>query len=220
MGEIVGRTASIRAAVALVCIGVAVTSAAAHPHVWVVGTTDVVFDAGGRIVSLRQHWSFDEMYSAFATQGVGEKGKPISRETLAPLAKTNVESLAEFGFFTAARQGGKRLDFDEPRDYWLEADDKGVVSLHFTLPLRTPVDARKPFSFQTYDPTYFVSFATDKGKEATLVGAPPGCSLSAVDPAPLVATDASKLSQAASDNFSPGADLSIKLTTRIIVACP
>ena len=215
-----GRTASIRAVATLVGLGVTATAAAAHPHVWVVGTTDVVFDGSGRIAALRQHWSFDEMYSAFATQGVGEKGKPISRETLAPLAKTNVESLAEFGFFTAARQGGKRLDFDEPRDYWLEADDTGVVSLHFTLPLRVPVDAKKPFSFQTYDPTYFVSFATDKDKEAKLVGAPPGCSLSAVDPAPLVATDASKLSQAASDNFSPGADLSIKLSTRIIVACP
>ena len=214
------RTASIRAAAILAGAGFAVLPATAHPHVWVVGATDVMFDAGGRITGLRQHWSFDEMYSAFATQGVGEKGKPISREALAPLAKTNVDSLAEFGFFTAARAAGKRLDFNEPTDYWLEADEKGVVSLHFTLPLKEPVDARKPFSFQTYDPTYFVSFSTEKGKEAKLVGAPPGCSLSAVDPAPLLAADTSKLNQAASDNFSPGADLSIKLSTRIIVACP
>ncbi len=70
-----------------------------------------------RITGLRQHWSFAEMYSAFATQGVGEKGKPIGREALAPLAKTNVESLAEFGFFTAAREAGKRLEFSEPVDY-------------------------------------------------------------------------------------------------------
>ena len=194
--------------------------ARAHPHVWVVGTTDILFDAQGRITGLRQHWTFDEMYSAFATQGLGEKGKPPTREELAPLAKTNVDSLAEFGYFTAARAGGKRLDFEEPKDYWLEATDKNIVSLHFTLPLKTPLEAKKPFSFQTYDPTYFVSFSTDKGKEATLVNAPPGCSMSAVDPAPLVIGDQAKLSQAASENFSPGADLSIKLSTRIIVACP
>lgn len=194
--------------------------ALAHPHVWVVGTTDILFDAQGRITGLRQNWAFDEMYSAFATQGLGEKGKQPTREDLAPLAKTNVDSLAEFGYFTAARAGGKRLDFEEPKDYWLEATDKGIVSLHFTLPLKTPVDGKKPFSFQTYDPTFFVSFSTDKGKEATLVNAPSGCSMSAVDPAPLLAADQQKLSQAASDNFSPGAELSIKLSTRIVVACP
>lgn len=197
-----------------------VLPAAAHPHVWVVGTTDVLFDAQGRITGLRQNWAFDEMYSAFATQGLGEKGKPPSREQLAPLAQTNVDSLAEFGYFTAARSGGKRLEFEEPKDYWLDADDKMIVSLHFTLPLKTPIEARKVFSFQTYDPTYFVSFAVDKKKPATLVNAPPGCSMSAVDPPPLLASDEVKLSQAASDNFSPGADLSIKLSTRIIVACP
>ncbi len=214
------RTTSIRTVALIAGVGLAALPAAAHPHVWVVGTTDVLFDAGGRITGLRQHWSFDEMYSAFATQGVGEKGKPIGREALAPLAKTNVESLAEFGFFTAAREAGKRLEFSEPVDYWLEADDKGVVTLHFTLPLKASVEAKKPFSFQTYDPTYFVSFSTETGKEAKLVGAPMGCSLSAVEPAPLLAADSSKLSSAASDNFSPGADLSIKLSTRIIVACP
>lgn len=194
--------------------------ALAHPHVWVVGTTDILFDAQGRITGLRQNWTFDEMYSAFATQGLGEKGKQPTREELGPLAKTNVDSLAEFGYFTAARAGGKRLDFEEPKDYWLEANDKGVVSLHFTLPLKTPADAKKPFSFQTYDPTFFVSFSADKDKPATLVNAPQGCSMSAVDPPPLMGGDQAKLDQAASENFSPGADLSIKLSTRIIVACP
>lgn len=196
-----------------------VTPVAAHPHVWVVGTTDVLFEQG-RITGLRQHWSFDEMYSAFATQGLGEAGKPLGRDVLAPLAKTNVDSLAEFGYFTAAREGGKRLEFGEPKDYWLDADEKGIVTLHFVLPLKAPTDAKKPFSFQSYDPTYFVSFAIDKVKPATLVGAPAGCSLNAVEPPPLLATDQTKLSQAAADNFSPGADLSMRLAPRIFVACP
>ena len=97
-----------RPLVAALLLGMALAGpAAAHPHVWVVGNTDVLFDAQGRISGLRQNWSFDDMYSAFATQGVGEKGKPIGREALAPLAQTNVESLAEFGYFTAARTAGK-----------------------------------------------------------------------------------------------------------------
>ena len=201
-------------------IAVSATAAVAHPHVWIVGRTEVLFDGQGRVTALRQNWAFDDMYSAFVTQGVGEKSKPVSRELLAPLAQTNVESLAEFGYFTAARTAGKSLEFDEPRDYWLEADANGIVSLHFTLPLKASVEAKKPFSFQTYDPTYFVSFSADKSAPVALVGAPAGCSASAVDPAPLLATDQSRLSAAASDNFSPGADLSMRLATRIIVACP
>jgi ABC-type uncharacterized transport system substrate-binding protein len=207
----------LRAAVLLL---VSATGTAAHPHVWVVGTTDILFDAQGRITGLRQNWTFDEMYSAFATQGLGEKGKPPSRETLAPLAQTNVESLAEFGYFTAARESGKALEFGAPKDYWLEADDNLIVRLHFTLPLKAPVEAKKPFSFQTYDPTYFVDFTTEKTDPARLVDAPKGCSLSALKPPPLIAADQAKLTAAASDNFSPGASLSMQLATRIVVACP
>lgn len=205
---------------ALVLSAVCCGPASAHPHVWIVGSTEVLFDGQGRIAALRQHWTFDEMYSAFATEGVGEKGVPPTRAMLAPLAKTNVDSLAEFGWFTAAREGSRKLAFDTPTEYWLDADDKRNVTLHFTLPLKTPVEAKKPFTFQTSDPTFFVSFSTDKNKAATLVGAPPGCSVNAVEPAPLLAADQTKLDQAAADNFSPGADLSLKLATRVFVACP
>ena len=210
----------IRTAAAIAALFCLTPPSFAHPHVWIVGTTDVLFDPQGRIAALRQHWTFDEMYSAFATEGVGDKNTPPTREQLAPLAQTNVDSLGEFGWFTAARSGSKKLEFDPPRDYWLDTDAKRAVTLHFTLPLKSPVEAKKPFSFQTFDPTFFVSFSNDKDKPATLVDAPAGCSLSAVDPPPLLAADELKLSQAASDNFSPGADLSMKLAARIFVACP
>ena len=93
-------------------------------------------------------------------------------------------------------------------------------SLHFTLPLKDADRREEAVLVPDLRPDVFRLLRDRQDKEATLVGAPPGCSLSAVDPQPLVAADAPKLSQAASDNFSPGADLSVKLTTRIIVACP
>ncbi|MGZ9410532.1 MAG: DUF1007 family protein, partial [Methylocystis sp.] len=90
----------------------------------------------------------------------------------------------------------------------------------FFLPLQTPVAAKKPFSFQVYDPTYFVSFGLEKKDPVTLAGAPAGCSLSLVEPAPLVANESQKLSEAFFQNMSPGADFGMKLATRAIVACP
>src|SRR5271170_5995366 len=67
--------------------------ALAHPHVWVTAQEAVVFDAQGQIAAIRHAWVFDDMYSAFATQGLAKDGQLATQEQLAPLAKTNVESL-------------------------------------------------------------------------------------------------------------------------------
>ncbi|MGB9297848.1 MAG: DUF1007 family protein, partial [Pseudolabrys sp.] len=65
--------------------------ASAHPHVWVTMRTELVYAPDGRITGIRHAWSFDDMFSTFATQGLEskEKGK-FTREELAPLAKVNV----------------------------------------------------------------------------------------------------------------------------------
>jgi ABC-type uncharacterized transport system substrate-binding protein len=196
------------------------SSALAHPHVWVAVRSEVVFAPDGKITGIRHAWEFDEMYSAFAVQGLGKDGKAPSREELAPLAKTNVESLAEFDFFTFGKQGGAKLKFKEPQEVTLDSDEKKIVTLRFFLPLETPVAAQKPFSFQVYDPTYFVSFSFEKANPVTLAKAPSGCSLSLLEPKPLVAAETQKLSEAFFQNFSPGADFGIKLATRAVVACP
>ena len=79
------------------------------------------------------------MFSTYALQGIETKTKGVySREELAPLAQTNVESLKEFDFFTFAKADGKKEKFLEPVDYFLEYKD-GALTLHFTLPLKTPV---------------------------------------------------------------------------------
>ncbi len=194
--------------------------AAAHPHVWVAVRSEVVFTGDGRIKGVRHAWTFDEMYSAFALQGLGKDGKPPTREELAPLAKTNVESLAEFDYFTFAKHNNVKAAFAPPEDFWLEADDKKIVTMHFTLPLATPLPAQKPFSFQVYDPTYFVSFGFEKQTPVTLGAAPAGCSIGLHEPKPLLASENQKLSEAFFSNMSPGADFGVKLATRVVVACP
>jgi ABC-type uncharacterized transport system substrate-binding protein len=214
------RASTGRCAAAACLLLASSIAASAHPHVWVVVKSEVLFGADGQITGIRHAWTFDEMYSAFATQGFGTNGKPPTSEELQPLAKVNVESLAEFHFFTYAKHGGVKPEFGAPLDYSLDADANKIITLHFTLPLKDPVDAKKPFSFQVYDPTYFVSFSFDKGAAAKLVGAPPGCSTSTLDPNPLVAGDTQKLSEAYFSNMSPGADFGIKLASRVVVACP
>jgi ABC-type uncharacterized transport system substrate-binding protein len=194
--------------------------AGAHPHVWVAARAEILFAPDGKIAAIRHIWTFDEMYSAFATQGLGKNGKPPTKEDLAPLAKTNVESLAEFQYFTLAKTGRNAYEFGEPKEYELEADDKKRVTLRFTLPLKEPVSAKKPFTFMAYDPTYFVDIELEKADPVKLVGAPAGCSLTTLRPDPLGAGDSAKLSESFFSGLSPGADFGVKLATRTIVACP
>ena len=93
----------------------------------------------GSMTGVRHAWTFDDMFSTYALQGIETKVKGVySREELAPLAQTNVESLKEFDFFTFARADRKKEKFLEPVDYFLEHKD-GALTLHFTLPLKTPV---------------------------------------------------------------------------------
>jgi hypothetical protein len=108
------------------------------------------------------------MYSAFATEGLGKDGKPPAPEELAPLAKTNIESLAEFDDFTYAKEAGAKVVFAEPIDYGLDVRDDKRVVLHFTLPLKTPASAKKAFSLQVYDPAYFVAFSFEPKDPVTL----------------------------------------------------
>jgi ABC-type uncharacterized transport system substrate-binding protein len=218
------RTNSMKAGFASIFIALGlvldICPALAHPHVWVAVRSEILFSPDGKITGVRHAWTFDEMYSAFAVQGLGKDGKPPTPEELAPLAKTNVESLAEFDYFTYAKQNNAKLAFKAPIDVILEADAQKIVTLRFTLPLETPTSAQKPFSFQVYDPTYFVSFGLEKQDPVSLSHAPAGCSSSHVEPKPLVASETQKLSEAFFQNFSPGADFGVKLATRVIVACP
>jgi len=194
--------------------------ALAHPHVWVTAQEAVVFDAQGQIAAIRHAWVFDDMYSAFATQGLAKDGQLATQEQLAPLAKTNVESLSDFDFFTFAKNSVAKVEFDKPTDYSLEERPDKLVVLRFTLPLKTPMNPGRAFTFQVYDPTYFVAFSLDTKDPVGLIDAPKGCSASVLGADPLDAAATKKLSEAFFANLSPGTDFGMKLASRIFVACP
>jgi ABC-type uncharacterized transport system substrate-binding protein len=158
--------------------------------------------------------------TAVFVAGLAQDGQLMTKQELAPLAKTNVESLAEFDFFTFAKVANAKVEFGAPIDYSLEQREDKLVVLRFTLPLKTPASAAKAFSFQVYDPTYFVAFEMEKQDPVGMAGAPKGCSVNLLGSKPLAADDTKKLSESFFSGLSPGYDFGIKLASRIIVACP
>ncbi|HZM08484.1 MAG TPA: DUF1007 family protein [Methylocella sp.] len=211
---------SARLLLSTIFVALLTGAAAAHPHVWVTARAQVVFNAQGEIEAIRNAWVFDEMYSAFATQGLGKDGQLLSKDELAPLAKTNVESLAEFDYFTYAKAANQKIEFGAPEDYSLEQRQDKLVVLRFTLPLKNPASAARAFSFQVYDPTYFVAFEMEKDDPVAMTGAPKGCSINILGTKPLAVDDTKKLSEAFFSGLSPGTDFGVKLASRILVACP
>ena len=210
------RTAALGAVIGL---ALSASPAAAHPHVWVVVKSDVIYSPDGRISAVRHAWTFDEAYSSFAVQGLDKNndGK-LSADELAELAQVNVESLHEFDFFTFAKASGAKQDFGKPVDYALDYD-KAQLTLSFTLPLKAPSN-RKTFSLEIYDPTWFVSFTLADGDDAVkTTGAPAGCARTITRPRPMEATQQQRLSE---DFFSSlaGTNFGASFINRVLVACP
>lgn len=154
----------------------AVAPALAHPHVFVDARSQVVFDAKGQIVAVRQIWRFDDAFSAFASQGLDKNGDGIlTVEELQPLAKVNVDSLKDYEYFTFLRVGGRRFGFKIPTEYWLQSAD-GYLTLFYTLDLMQPI---KPdaagITLDVFDPGYFVDFQMVQKDPIVLENAPANC---------------------------------------------
>ncbi len=150
--------------------------AQAHPHVWITAVSELIYAPDGSITGVRHAWTFDDMFSAYAVQGLESQAKgAFTREELAPLAQTNVESLKEYAYFTFAKADGKKEKFQEPIDYFLDYKD-GVLTLYFTLPLRNPIKP-KQLVVEVFDRSFFIDFQMAEKDPVKLVGAPAACQM-------------------------------------------
>jgi len=157
-------------------LGLAANSPAlAHPHVLVTARAEILFGEGAEIEAIRHIWQFDPAFSAYAMQGYDANNDgAITVAELAPLAQINVESLAEFGFFTWLAEGDHNAAFLPPDEYWLDVYG-GQLTLFYTLPLAEPAPVGAATMLEVFDPEYFVAFSFDAVQPVMLIGAPPNC---------------------------------------------
>lgn len=195
-------------------------AARAHPHVWVTYEATIVYDKGA-VTGVEHIWSFDDMYTAMAIQGLDKNNDGVySREELDELAKVNMEGLKDFSYFTFAKLNGTELKFAGPADPWLEHTN-GILRLHFRMPLEQPVLAEaEGLNFSIYDPSYFIAFEPEKTDALKLASAPEGCTAQFVDPATEKnSEDAKKLGEAffqelGGENYGMGQAKSVSVTCK------
>jgi ABC-type uncharacterized transport system substrate-binding protein len=210
----------LRLVILLASLGLAIDAARAHPHVWVTIKSEVVYAPDGSITGVRHAWTFDDMFSTFAVQGLEQKTKgTFTREELAPLAEENARSLKEFDYFTFARANGKKAAFNEPVDYWFEYANE-LLTLHFMLPLKAPVKAQT-LDLEIYDPGWFVSFQLADKDPVALSAAPAQCALT-TKRAPDInsATPGQQAGEAFFSQLDASANWGAQFATKISVKCP
>ena len=195
--------------------------AKAHPHVFVDVKVDLVF-SDGKVTGIQHYWTFDDLYSAFVTQGVGRNPDAPTEAELLPIAKSNVEALAEFEYFTFVRIADSKGEVSTPTSYAMSqsAGKEKLVTLQFFLPLKTPAVPDNKFAFQVFDPSYFVAFELEKESAITLKNAPKGCAPKIFAPTPLNAADRKILDESAASGLAPGIDFGLKLAGHVRITCP
>ncbi|MGI6246346.1 MAG: DUF1007 family protein [Pseudochelatococcus sp.] len=222
----IARIAAVRAfaarafAVWAVAAAMAPPEAAAHPHVWVTARTQLVF-AQDKLTAVRHSWTFDPAYSQYATQGLDADGdgKPDAAE-MADLARSNIEGLYEFDFFTKVKANGKSIAFTRASDPSLELVDGSLV-LHFTLPVEPAVAAGRALALEIYDPTYFVSFVFAPGADAaTTAGTAGDCAITITRPKQQDFNAQDDLSEAFFNALTAASSFGQDFATRAVVACP
>jgi ABC-type uncharacterized transport system substrate-binding protein len=160
--------------------------ASAHPHAWIDVEVQVQFDSSARVRGLRMIWLFDEMYSAYITQGLvfSGAGKADSGQTTRIL-QVIMKNLARFHYMTRVEAGTNEIRFGSPDEAAI--DFKGRrLELTFTLSFALPLPAREiPVTYSVYDPSYYIEMLHAESEEAIhLVNAPADCRYTLIPPRP------------------------------------
>ncbi|MGE0373333.1 MAG: DUF1007 family protein [Gammaproteobacteria bacterium] len=202
-----------------VIVMAAPSQAMAHPHAWIDVEVQVRFDSAARIAALRMTWLFDEIYSAYVTQGLTFSGADaIDARRSGRILAVMMKNLARFHYMTRAEAGTEAMEFGAPTESAIAFKGRRL-ELSFTLPFATPVPSREvPVAYSVYDPTYYIEMlhAEDAGA-IRLVNAPADCRYTLHPPQP----DPARVREAAAldRTQSAGNGLGVFFAERVTIRC-
>jgi ABC-type uncharacterized transport system substrate-binding protein len=164
--------------------------AKAHPHIWIDGTIELVFDSKGQAAVVRQSWLFDELFSTYALQGMPrDKNGQVPVKELEKITQEWMTALGEpeSHFFTKITLDGKALSHGAPQNARTTWDPKASqLVLSFDLPIDPAASVGpKGLEIAVQDPSYFVAFNYKGLKSFKAAELPSGCKLAYMPPRPL-----------------------------------
>lgn len=193
---------------------IAPNDAQAHPHAWIDLRSTVVLDDQGRIRALEEYWFFDEYYTAYIAEGLSNGD---GSSFLTELARTNLDQLAEYGYFTDVRYDDERIGTGPVEQFETGLRDQRLW-LQFELPLAKPLDPRQgKVTFAIYDPTYYIEMLYLEGEPIAFRPIDDRCSAEIVPPDP--SFEAVSLASALDQTQSGGDGLGALFAETVVVSC-
>ena len=129
----------------------------------------MILDGEGRAVAIEQHWLFDEFYTLFVLEGL-KPSRDDRASQLTNLARTNLENLRPYGYFTEVRSGSHKVKTGIVTEFDMELRD-GRLWLRFVLPFDRPLDPKTDhLVFSIFDPTYYIEMLHLKDDIVTFRG--------------------------------------------------
>ncbi len=206
----------------LILVGT-VTRASAHPHIFIDAQIVVAFNDQGEVSGLRQAWTFDALYSSWATQGLDQDGDgQVSSDELQPLADDNMQGLKDYNYYSVVGlAGGADQDFLTGRDARMEYDGTNL-KLAFVMDLVSTLAPVGDIEIEVADPEYYSAFQFPQGEAVFFDNAPPTCSAEVNGPKPIAPEIEEQLFALGTDVLELPAELAqaVKdLSNVIIVRC-
>ena len=169
-----------------------ISSANAHPHVWVDLRVKPLMNAQGELLGLQQAWRFDPFYSLVLIEEL-ERGGPKAEleERYDQLATEIVNNLNGVHFFTQGQVNQAIKSNQTTKANWGKVTDYTLlrigqrIEIKFFLPLNQPLLlTAAPFNYQIYDPTYYIEMlhALEAGLDSTALSQ--GCAAQLTAPKP------------------------------------
>jgi ABC-type uncharacterized transport system substrate-binding protein len=135
--------------------------------------------------------------------------------------EVNIKGLKDFDYFTFVHIGdANNLPLKPPENYSLDYN-KGLLTLHLTLPLEKPIDADgREVQVDVYDPSFFVAFGFATESPIKLSGASiKGCTAEIKKPDPDSEEDAKALSEAFFSQLGPNSNFGAQFAQTVRVKC-
>jgi ABC-type uncharacterized transport system substrate-binding protein len=144
----------------LAALALAAPQARAHPHVFIDGGVDFLFDAEGRLADLRVTWIYDPLTSLFLLVDLGiaaTEDAELTPDERARLAASQTEWVAGYDGDAYLRRGGVTVGLSGPNGPDAGLRD-GRVAIGFSRALAEPFRPGEGAVVEVYDPTYFTAY--------------------------------------------------------------
>jgi ABC-type uncharacterized transport system substrate-binding protein len=205
----------------VLALALAPGGARAHPHAFIDGGLDFVFDAEGRLSALRVTWIYDPFTSLFLLEDLGIEANEtaeMSAAQRAELAAYQTTWDAGFAGDSTLSHDGTRMGLSGPVDAEAEIRD-GQVVIRFTRAVETPFRPGADTIAMAYDPGYFTAYAITEAPR--LEGAAEGCRVRVepFEPAGMLVALQERLLSLPVDATPEDPDVGALFADRIHVAC-